>query len=129
MTKDQELQLMMDPELREQMMTSFGTGEESAPELQDPSKDFAANAQADYMKMNQEQLASTAGQGQGLSAAADATTAAGAASANPFIAGAGLAMKGIGMVDSAKRQGEQAKIDAYNRKVMAERSAIRNFFA
>ena len=49
--------------------------------------------------------------------------------ANPYVAGAGIALQGIGMVDDAKRQNEQAQIDAYNNKIMAQRSAIRNIFS
>ncbi len=49
--------------------------------------------------------------------------------ANPYVAGASLALKTVGAVDDAKRQAEQAKIDAYNKKIMAQRSAIKNFFA
>lgn len=64
-----------------------------------------------------------------LSAAGDTTAAAGMAGGNPYVAGAGLALKTVGMVDDAHRQGEQSKIDAYNKKIMAQRSAIRNFFA
>lgn len=64
-----------------------------------------------------------------LSAAGDTVAMGGAASGNPYVAGAGLALKTVGMVDDAKRQQEQAKIDAYNKKIMAQRSAIRNFFA
>lgn len=65
----------------------------------------------------------------GLSKVGEATTAAGAAGANPYVAGAGLALQTVGAVDDAKRQAEQAKIDAYNKKIMDQRSAIRNFFA
>ena len=64
-----------------------------------------------------------------LSAAGDTVTAGGAAAGNPYVAGAGLALKTVGMVDDAHRQAEQSKIDAYNKKIMAQRSAIRNFFA
>lgn len=63
----------------------------------------------------------------GLDAAGDATMMA--SGGNPYVAGAGLALKTVGMVDDAKRQSEQAKINAYNQKIMAQRSAIRNFFA
>jgi hypothetical protein len=68
-------------------------------------------------------------QSSGISEVGDMATAGGMASANPYVAGAGIALKGIGMVDSAKRQQEQAKIDAYNRKIMAQRAATRNIFA
>jgi hypothetical protein len=64
-----------------------------------------------------------------LSAAGDTVMAGGAMSGNPYVAGAGLALKTVGMVDDSQRQAEQAKIDSYNKKIMAQRSAIRNFFA
>lgn len=64
-----------------------------------------------------------------ISAAGDATLGAGMASGNPYVAAAGLALKTGGMVDDSVRQSEQAKIDAYNKKIMAQRSAIRNMFA
>lgn len=65
----------------------------------------------------------------GISTAGDALMTGGTMGANPYVAGAGLALKTVGAVDDAKRQAEQAKIDAYNKKIMAQRSAIRNFFA
>lgn len=64
-----------------------------------------------------------------LETAGDATMAGGMATANPYVAAAGLVMKTAGQVDSAKRNAEQAKIDAYNKKIMARRSAVRNIFA
>lgn len=73
--------------------------------------------------------APTPAKSSGISGAGDALTTGGAAAGNPYVAGAGLALKTVGMVDDAKRQQEQAKIDAYNKKIMAQRSAIRNFFA
>lgn len=69
-------------------------------------------------------------QDAGMAQKAGQTTAtAGAAGGNPYVAGAGLALQTVGAVDDAKRHSEQAKIDAYNKKIMAQRSAIRNFFA
>jgi hypothetical protein len=68
-------------------------------------------------------------QASSLSNIGGAATTAGMASANPYLAGAGLTLQAIGMVDNAKRQQEQAKIDAYNKKIMAMRSASRNLFA
>jgi hypothetical protein len=56
-------------------------------------------------------------------------TTAGMATGQPEVAAAGLALQTFGAVDSAVRSSEQAKIDAYNKKIMAQRSAIRNIFA
>lgn len=102
----------------------------------DESGDIPESAgEQDVMKVRQMQdqaaiNASAGAQGSGeLEKAGQLTTGAGAAAQNPAIAGVGLAMQGIGMVDSAKRNEEQAKITAYNNKIMAERSAIRNLFA
>lgn len=68
-------------------------------------------------------------QSSGITEAGQTATLGGAATANPFVAGAGIALQGIGMVDDAKRRDEQAQIDAYNNKIMAQRAAIRNIFA
>lgn len=65
----------------------------------------------------------------GVNMAGDALMTGGAMSGNHYVAGAGLALKTVGMVDDAVRQKEQAKIDAYNKQIMAQRSAIRNVFA
>lgn len=116
-----------DPVLRDKMLAQMG-GEES-PELQDPSKDFAANAQKDYMATSQAGMAGQSPEMAVADKAGGALATGGAAAANPYVAGAGLAMQGVAAVDSAKRQQEQAKIDAYNKQIMAERSAIRNLFA
>lgn len=67
-------------------------------------------------------------QGGGVGQAGGALTAGGMATANPYVAGAGLTLSAIGMVDDAKRRDEQAQIDAHNKKIMAQRSAIRNVF-
>lgn len=75
------------------------------------------------------QPAAPAQDASGLQKAGELTTGAGAAGANPYVAGAGMAMQGIAAIDQAKRSQEQAKIDAYNQKIMAERAAIRNLFA
>lgn len=109
-------------------------GEQASPDMIDAedtdlaAQNYAAKAQADQAQVSQ------AGAGAGADAAAlakagELTTSAGAAGANPYVAGAGMAMQGIAAVDQAKRGQEQAKIDAYNKKIMAERSAIRNLFA
>jgi hypothetical protein len=112
--------------LREQMMEQMRQPEgveDLSGEIEPGVVESGKTSQADL-------AAARAPQGGGkLEKAGQLTTAAGAASANPYVAGAGIAMQGIGMIDSGKRQDEQAKIDAYNRKVMAERAAIRNFFA
>ncbi len=68
-------------------------------------------------------------QPSGLEKAGAATTTAGMAGGNPYVAGAGLALQTLGQVDSAKRAQEQAKIKAYNDKIMAQRQAVRNMFA
>lgn len=88
----------------------------------------AASAQADQAKLAELSQQTTAANGK-LSAAGDATMAGGMIGGNPYVAGAGLALSTIGKIDDAKRAGEQAKIDAYNKKIMAKRSAIRNMFA
>lgn len=69
--------------------------------------------------------AKTSGQ---VSQLGGAMTTGGMMSGNPYVAGAGLALQTIGQVDDAQRQAEQAKIDAYNKKVMAQRASVRNFF-
>ena len=67
-------------------------------------------------------------QGGGVKKTGDLLTAGGAAGMNPYVAGAGLTLSAIGMVDDAKRRNEQAQIDAHNKKIMAQRQAIRNIF-
>lgn len=69
------------------------------------------------------------GAGGGISQVGSMATSGGMAAGNPYVAGAGIALQGIGMVDDAKRRQEQAKIDAYNKKIMAQRQAVRNIFA
>jgi hypothetical protein len=84
------------------------------------------------MRNDQEALAAISSQAQQPSKVGQVgqmATAGGMASANPYVAGAGIALQGIGMVDEAKRRNEQAKIDAYNKKIMAQRAAVRNLFA
>lgn len=96
--------------------------------LQDESQDTTETPSAvANMKANPTQVPPE--QGGELSKAGDATTMAGASAGNPYVAGAGLALKTVGAVDDAHRQAEQAKIQAYNNKIMAQRSAIRNIFA
>lgn len=103
-----------------------------------PTSDVAAFEEEQAMKRqeamrnDQEALAAVSGQAQqpsGVAQAGQMTTAGGMAAANPYVAGAGIALQGIGMVDNAKRQQEQAKIDAYNRKIMAQRASVRNLFS
>lgn len=65
----------------------------------------------------------------GMGMAGDTAMAGGMIGANPYVAGAGLALKTVGAVDDAVRNSNQSKIDAYNKKIMAQRSAIRNIFA
>lgn len=118
--------------IREMSKTS-GLGEQDSPDIVDEETEMAgrnyqASAQQDLSKLQQQAAASDQITGK-LSAAGDVATAGGSAAGNPFVAGAGLALETVGRVDDAKRQQEQAKIDAYNKKIMAQRSAIRNFFA
>ena len=86
------------------------------------------------LQMQKEQQALQANSAQAeqpssIGNAGSALTTTGAMTANPYVAGAGLTLQAIGMVDSAKRKSEQAKIDAYNNKIMAQRSAVRNMFS
>lgn len=64
-----------------------------------------------------------------LSEIGNATTTAGALGANPYVAGAGVVLSTVGKIDDGVRANEQAKIDAYNKKIMAQRQAVRNNFA
>lgn len=80
----------------------------------------------------QDQAALDAKKAQGgseIDKAIQLATTAGAAGGNPYVAGGAVALQTLGAVDGAVRNSEQGKIDAYNKKVMAERSAIRNFMA
>ena len=101
--------------------------------VEDLSEDQGEGVGYDNLRQNSMAAGAPAqqpSQAQGkLSAAGDVVTGGGAAGGNPYVAGAGLALKTVGMVDDAKRQAEQQKIDAYNKKIMAQRAAIRNFFA
>lgn len=89
---------------------------------------------ADNMKAAQEKdaAAQAANRETGTSKvgqAGDVTMAAGTASANPYVMAAGVALKGAGMISDATRASEQSGIDNYNKRIMAERSAIRPMFA
>ena len=82
-------------------------------------------------QMLQAQSQATTSQNSGVGQAGSALTTGALAApspASPYIAGAGLTLQAIGMVDNAKRKNEQAKIDAYNNKIMAQRASIRNMF-
>jgi hypothetical protein len=118
-----------DPLLRAAMMARMQEAQEMAvsPDIAEMEKARLAKQQEDAAKIQQASAANTAQGGQ-LQQAGQAATAAGAAGANPYVAGAGVALQGIGMVDDAKRRNEQAKIDAYNQKIMAQRAAVRNIF-
>lgn len=87
----------------------------------------------DVMKANAEQQQLAALQGQQKSGALEKagalTTGAGVVGGNPVVGGVGLGLSALGAVDSAVRASNQSKIDAYNKKIMAQRSAARNFFA
>ena len=87
--------------------------------LQDPT---AQKAPTDIQQV------SSMGEPSKATQAGDALTAAGAAGANPYLAGAGLALKAFGMVDQAKRAQSQAQIDAKNARLTAMRAASRNIF-
>ena len=108
---------------------------ETEGSVMDESGDIPESAgSSDVMKTRQMQdqaaLESQKQQGGGeLEKGGAALTTAGAVGGNPYVAGAGLALQTVGAVDSAHRAGEQSKIDAYNKKIMAQRSAIRNIFA
>lgn len=122
---------MNDPELRKlmmQMQANQGLGEQDSPDMEEDMDTVRKQKQM----ADQQALAANsqvAQQGSGISEVGDMATAGGMASANPYVTGAGIVLKGVGMVDNAKRQQEQAKIDAYNRKIMAQRAATRNIFA
>jgi len=122
---------ILDPELRKLMMQSEAfsqLGEQSSPDMaEDPNMVRQQKQMADQQALATN--SQVAQQGSGISEVGDMATAGGMAAGNPYVAGAGIALKGIGMVDNAKRQQEQAKIDAYNRKIMAQRAATRNIFA
>lgn len=114
-------------QLRNQELKSM-VGEQASPDTHLPEEVEVAGKQFDVKSdqaMPSPQANQTGGQ---MSQIGGSLTSAGAMSGNPYVAGAGLALQTVGAVDSAKRQQEQAKIDAYNRKIMAQRSAVRNFF-
>lgn len=48
---------------------------------------------------------------------------------NGYVAAAGVALKGAGMIDNAVRATNNSKIDNYNKKIMAQRASVRNMFA
>lgn len=114
-------------QLRNQELKAM-VGEQSSPdtylpeEVEVAGKQFEVNTEEAMPSPQANQT------GNQLSQAGGALTTAGSMSGNGAVAGAGLALQTVGMVDQAKRQQEQAKIDAYNRKIMAQRAAVRNFF-
>jgi hypothetical protein len=110
---------LMDSRRKLEMQKSQGLIDE-APVLE-PGVGSAATGQPEPMMPK--------AQPNKLESAGDLAMAGGMAGANPYVAGAGIALKGIGMVDNAKRQQEQAQIDAYNAKVNARRQTFRNMFA
>lgn len=128
--EEKKLQAYMDAiNARSEMGEQASPDTSGAEDTEMAGKDFAANANAQYTQVSQAGAAEAAdGAGQ-ISQVGDATTSAGMMTGNPYVAAAGLAMKAVGSVDSAKRQQEQGKIDAYNKKIMAQRSAVRNLFA
>lgn len=133
----------MDPKQKEylDLMNSRAALEESMADgsVTDESGEIPDSAGSqDVMKTRQmqdqmalEENKNTAGakNAGAASQAGGAMMAGGAMAGNPYVAGAGLALQTVGAVDNAVRSSEQAKIDAYNKKIMAQRSAIRNFFA
>lgn len=103
--------------------------------VEDLSGELEAGVGEDALRrqrLQQDGAALGAGGGQpqqgSVSQAGDLALTGGAASGNPYVIGGAAALKTVGMIDDAKRNSEQAKIDAYNKKIMAQRSAIRNFF-
>lgn len=129
----EELKMIRDSMYKSEIADSVGeqasTDTVGAEDTEMASKNFSQNAEAQYNQVASSGAAESAkGAGQ-IEAAGDMTTSGGTVAGNPYVAGAGLGLKAVGMIDSAKRQQEQAKIDAYNKKIMAQRSAIRNMFA
>lgn len=117
-----------DPILRAAMLTQMQNQQLSAqPDVAAMEADMAAKRQAEQKALAEQSAESQEGSAAGK--AGSTLTGAGAAMGNPYVAGAGIALQGFGMVDDAKRQNEQAQIDAYNNKIMAQRAAIRNIFA
>lgn len=102
--------------------------EEMAMGSQDEGFDLMQKRQAQMQREQQMLQAQARPDQSNLTKTGELTAAGGAAALNPYVAGAGLVLQGAGMVDDAKRKNEQAKIDAYNNKIMAQRSAIRNMF-
>lgn len=106
-------------------------GQQDSPGMVVGAEDDTVQAQNRFdakMAENANQVKASAGNSD-LQNAGAVTTGAGAVSGNVALGGAGLAIQTVGMIDSAKRKEEQAKIDAYNNKLMAQRQAVRNMFA
>lgn len=118
-------QLLASREALRREMESGGVEDLSGDMEESAGPEAVASARGQNMEMPEAQNPN----GGKLSQAGDLTMSGGAAAGNPYVAGAGLALKTVGAVDDAKRGAEQAKIDAYNKKIMAQRSAIRNVFA
>lgn len=117
-----------DPILRAAMLTQMQNQQLTAqPDVATMEADMAAKRQAEQKKLAGK--SAEAQEGGEAGEAGEKLTTAGFAAQTPYVAGAGIALQGFGMVDDAKRQNEQAQIDAYNNKIMAQRSAIRNIFA
>lgn len=108
-------------------------GEQVSPDVVSQEELAAAEKMQSAISQDQAQLDALSQQAQAPSALENAAkmsgTAAMASGGNPYVMGAALGLQGLAAVDSAKRQEEQAKIDAYNKKIMAQRSAARNIFA
>lgn len=121
-------QLMASRAALQREMANGGVEDETLPEDEMTSINDAKAA-----RLAQDQATLDAGKSGSktgdVDAAGDTLMAGGTMAGNPYVAGAGLALKTVGMVDDAVRQKEQAKIDAYNKQIMAQRSAIRNVFA
>lgn len=113
-------------------MADGGITDESVDDLSGGMEESAGADEVMKARQAQDQAALAGNRAQGggeLEKVGGATMAAGAIGGNPAVAGAGLALQTIGAVDSAHRASEQSKIDNYNKKIMAQRSAIRNIFA
>lgn len=129
----EELKMIRDSMYKSEVAESVGEQASAdtvgAEDTEMASKNFSQNAEAQYQQVSSAGAAQAAKGAGDMEKAGGLTMGAGAVSGNPVIGGVGLGLTAIGMIDSAKRQQEQAKIDAYNKKIMAQRSAIRNMFA
>ena len=99
-------------------------GEQASPDIVG-DEDDAVTAKSEVNPAVDNSARSPSGK---LALVGETTTAAGAATGNPYVGAAGLVLSTVGKVDDAKRAQEQAKIDMYNKKIMGKRAAVRNLF-